>query len=93
MSLATVIGTPTAGLDGSTFVAELPNTRLRFQSVDTKILNGTFSDRNDPSTFSGISKSAYVPSISIDLSDPQYQDVEDPVLRAGISALHKMIKK
>ena len=91
--LATVVGTPTAGLDGSTFVSELPNTGLRFQSVDNKILNGTLSDPKDPSTFSGISKAAYVPTVAVDLAAPKYRKVADPVLQQGIEVLGKLDKQ
>ncbi|NKB69855.1 MAG: hypothetical protein GKR89_22510 [Candidatus Latescibacteria bacterium] len=92
MGVATVVGTPMGGLEGSVFSATMPHSGIRFQSVDTRILNGTLQEAGNSHSFTGTNRAQYRPGVLVDLAASRYAGVEDPVLDEGIRALQRLIR-
>jgi len=80
MNRATVVGTRMAGLNGGIFDVELPNTGIRVNFAGEKLnhINGTPREN-------------FIPPVSVNMMDKQWDRLQDPIFEAGRKRLNKLI--
>ena len=84
---ATVVGTKTAGLEGSVYTMRMPNTGFGFQCTKQKIFNGTLKGDSESREFVGSSRSAYTPSELVNPMTEAWSESEDQILKKGVEVL------
>ena len=89
---ATVVGTKTAGLEGSVYTMRMPHTGIGFQCTRQKIFNGTLKGDSAPREFIGSSRSAYTPSELVNPMTEAWSESEDQILKKGIEVLRNLTK-